>query len=436
MPLSDLLALDLDATGGMRAAGLGGAGKGEEGGFLEALLETPALKEAGVDGSELKALLDVLGAKLGGDGLPLDSEGFPLAEGELSAKLEALMEALAGVGDGDAEQALEGVGLTGLADGEEAEAILHQREAAAERAEVLRALAELEEAGFSGKELVAALQERLVHLDEPAQEEEGGKQAEIQGGTVAGSLAALLLSGESAEAEGGRSNAMGEQIARELRIGGLLGSAVEGQMGATQQVAAQGQSPGGSGGERGAGGEALLQALQASGGAEEKGAARADFGALLAAAQQGGGARGMMQLAVQQPVGQQGFTPAVGERVVWMAREGVQQARLQLNPPGLGPLDIQVSVGEERTTVSITPHHPATREALAQDVDRLRQFLADQGQGEVDVHLSEGERDPRDGDANAEAGGGGEQLPGEAGEGGQEVADVLDPGRGLIDHYA
>ncbi|ABM61280.1 flagellar hook-length control protein FliK [Halorhodospira halophila] len=460
MPLTDLAALDLEAAGRKRPEGAALDGKGEAGGFLEALLETPALKEAGIDEADLKGLLDALGGKLDGEGLPLDGEILPseleelgLDVDELPEKLQAVMDALAGVGEGDAEQALEGLDPAvlkelGSADPEELSAKLKallegesdklerveawlegQRQLAAERAEVLQALAELEDEGLSGKELIATLQERLAHLDDPEH------TADAEGlAAVAASTATLFGGGIGDEPEGGRNTALGDQITRELRAGGLLHAASGGLDLSGGQTGTQGGQTGS--GERSPAAEALLQALQpGSRGGDEGSAARGEFSGLLAAAQGLDGSQrgGGMQFTVQQPVGQQGFTPAVGERVVWMVNENIQQARLQLNPPGLGPLDIQINVGDERTTVNITTHNAATREALEQDLERLKQLLADQGQGEVDVNISQGEGGEAE-DTDPETG---EPLQAAAGPGeeGDEAA-AGSAGRGLVDHYA
>ena len=242
--------------------------------------------------------------------------------------------------------------------------------------------------------------------------------------------ARLLGAAEGGEGERlrgaiGQGSAVGEQIVRELRAGGLLSGLPAGG----------GELDGG--GERTPNAEALLRALQGEGEGGEEAAARrgGEFSQLLSGQSAASGARGTAAaLAIPQPVGQSGFTPALGDRVLWMAGQGVQQARLELNPPGMGPLDIQVTVGEERTTVNITTHNAVTRDALESDLARLRQMLAEQGQTEVEVNVSGGEQDG--------PGGGEPSAGGEAGgeEGGERQQALGEPaaagGLGLIDHYA
>lgn len=98
---------------------------------------------------------------------------------------------------------------------------------------------------------------------------------------------------------------------------------------------------------------------------------------------------GLPTLQVNTPVTQPEFAAAVGERMRWMVRNEVHHARLLLNPPGLGPLDIAVSLQADQLSVALTAHHALTREALAVDVPRLRDLLADAGFGTVDVNVSQ-----------------------------------------------
>lgn len=138
-------------------------------------------------------------------------------------------------------------------------------------------------------------------------------------------------------------------------------------------------------------------------------------------------------LRVSTPVNSPGFGQAVGERVVWMVRNEVQQARIQLNPPGLGPLEVTLSLRDDRATVAITAHHAVTRDAMSADAPRLRAMLTDQGFASVDVDVSR--------DGGAEAFGQREQPQSRSGGGlagvepAAETAAPVQIGRGLVDHY-
>ncbi|HET8702121.1 MAG TPA: flagellar hook-length control protein FliK [Nitrococcus sp.] len=145
-----------------------------------------------------------------------------------------------------------------------------------------------------------------------------------------------------------------------------------------------------------------------------------------------------LPLQVALPVTQPGFGPALGERLLWMVQHDVQHARLQLDPPGLGPLDITVSLHADQISVALNAHHALTREVLAADAPRLRGLLADAGFGAVDVNVAHdqgrGDHPPPgtashgfialDASAAAEPI---ERVPG---------AGLLRGGNALVDHYA
>lgn len=437
------LGVDLDqalkslGAGGARGAetGLDGKGlaRGEEGaeGFLAALLETPALQKAGLSEEELASLLEGM---TDGEGLPEGGKGVPK---ELLALLAALgtgeLSAEDAAGELDANALLDSAGLDGAKLDTEAARDVQQ----ADRLELLQALNELEAKGLDPEEWVEALHQRLGEAA-LAEEEETGPDDIAE---VAAAGAAVLLGaldGAEADGEGNslRRGGVGDQIAREMRAAGLLAP------GATVTSMSAGASGGetmaGSGGgtERHTAPETLLQALQsdASGSAERSQGGRGDFAATLAAAGAGGNPGdvrvGSMQFSIQQPAQQPGFGQAVGERVTWMINENVQQARLQLNPPGLGPMDVKVIIGDERTTVNFNAHTAAGREALESDLPRLREMLAEQGYEDVDVNVSQGEGgDEGEDEADPER----EAAQDAEGAGG---ARAEREGLGLVDQYA
>lgn len=212
-------------------------------------------------------------------------------------------------------------------------------------------------------------------------------------------------------------------------------------------------------GRSGAGGGAalarLLAALRAGGQVGEALAQDANAGSVAPAAFQGllqsaasAGApalaaanenrAGIVSLQLATPVGQAGFGQAVGDRLLWMVQNEVHHARLQLNPPGLGPLDISVSLQDERISIALNAHHAITREALAADAPRLRGLLADAGFSAVDVNVSQ---DQRRGDDRS-SGTAPEQFIAREASGVPETSarvqgeGQIGRGRSLVDHYA
>lgn len=70
---------------------------------------------------------------------------------------------------------------------------------------------------------------------------------------------------------------------------------------------------------------------------------------------------------------------ALGARVVAMVMDDVQQARIHLDPPELGSLEIRLQVQQDQTTVQVQVQNGQVRDALEANAQRLRDALAAQG---------------------------------------------------------
>ncbi len=113
-----------------------------------------------------------------------------------------------------------------------------------------------------------------------------------------------------------------------------------------------------------------------------------------------------------QPMQHKGWEQAMGERMVWMARNSIQQAKLQLNPRDMGPVEVRVSLNQDQASVHFVAQQAATRDALEQALPRLREMFQESGlnlaQSEVSQHDFR-----RRGEGSGEA----------AGQGGDSAAD-------------
>jgi flagellar hook-length control protein FliK len=76
-------------------------------------------------------------------------------------------------------------------------------------------------------------------------------------------------------------------------------------------------------------------------------------------------------------------------RVVWMAREGVQQAELKLNPASLGPVEVRLNMNNDQTSVTFIANHAATRDALEQALPRLRESFSENGMKLADAEVTQ-----------------------------------------------
>ncbi|CAM3870634.1 Flagellar hook-length control protein FliK [Vibrio aerogenes CECT 7868] len=75
------------------------------------------------------------------------------------------------------------------------------------------------------------------------------------------------------------------------------------------------------------------------------------------------------------------------DRVTLQAQQNLQEARIRLDPPELGKLDLMVRVDGDKLNVQIHASSTATREALMQVSDRLRTELQNQNFMHVDVNV-------------------------------------------------
>lgn len=144
-------------------------------------------------------------------------------------------------------------------------------------------------------------------------------------------------------------------------------------------------------------------------------------------------------LALDVPLRQAGWDQAMAERVVWMAKQGVQEAQIHLNPRNMGPIEVHVSVQKDQASVAFVAQHAATREALDAAMPRLRDMLQDSG-----LNLAQSEVSQHDRQRDQAAGFAGGQERGQHGRGDGAAADdavvaetpLRGGGLGAVDYYA
>ena len=92
--------------------------------------------------------------------------------------------------------------------------------------------------------------------------------------------------------------------------------------------------------------------------------------------------------AIAAPLGEEGWGQAMGERIMWMIGKGVQTASIRINPPNLGPVQINVSVQNDQTSVNMLAQHGVVKEALEAAIPRLREMLHESNLQLVNVDVS------------------------------------------------
>ena len=104
------------------------------------------------------------------------------------------------------------------------------------------------------------------------------------------------------------------------------------------------------------------------------------------------------------------FDDGLGQRIEWMAREGIGQARLKLTPEGMGQISIQLNLDGNRLDAQFQASHSQVRQALNASLDHLRDMLREQGVQLGNTHVGQHAQ----GQAQGQTEGGGDKQHGPA----------------------
>ncbi|MCR9104321.1 MAG: flagellar hook-length control protein FliK [Gammaproteobacteria bacterium] len=99
--------------------------------------------------------------------------------------------------------------------------------------------------------------------------------------------------------------------------------------------------------------------------------------------------------------GDPAFNTELAGRVSVLLRDGLSEARLQLNPPELGRLDIKISTDGDQTRVSFLVQGAETRDVIEQAMPRLRELLEQSGLQLSRFDVADQSRSQQQGDGRA-----------------------------------
>ncbi len=82
-----------------------------------------------------------------------------------------------------------------------------------------------------------------------------------------------------------------------------------------------------------------------------------------------------------------GWNDAIAQRVLWLAQDSVQSASINLNPPTLGALQVNVQIENQQASVQFVTANTQVQEALQDALPVLRELFAQAGiaLGQADV---------------------------------------------------
>jgi flagellar hook-length control protein FliK len=102
------------------------------------------------------------------------------------------------------------------------------------------------------------------------------------------------------------------------------------------------------------------------------------------------------QAQVSAAVGTPEFAPGLSAEVTVMLRDGLQEARLQLNPAEMGPITVQIQIEGQNARIHLSAEQAPTRDALEQALPTLAGTLRDNGLTLTGGGVFEQPRPPRD----------------------------------------
>jgi flagellar hook-length control protein FliK len=83
------------------------------------------------------------------------------------------------------------------------------------------------------------------------------------------------------------------------------------------------------------------------------------------------------------------FGQGVADRVSLMMDGNLTNAKLQVNPPALGPIEVRIALQGGHAQVWMSSHSAVTRDALESSSPKLREMLGAQGFSQVSVDISQ-----------------------------------------------
>ena len=104
------------------------------------------------------------------------------------------------------------------------------------------------------------------------------------------------------------------------------------------------------------------------------------------------------ELSVHPVVGGSEWGPALGQQMIRMFTNGHHVAELSLNPAGLGPLKVTLTIGDNQAQALFVSAHEGVRNAIEAALPQLRKTLADHGINLGQTYVgAESQQPPRQG---------------------------------------
>lgn len=131
-----------------------------------------------------------------------------------------------------------------------------------------------------------------------------------------------------------------------------------------------------------------------------------------------------LSTSIMTPLQNPGWSQQMTDQVNLMLKGGFQQADIKLNPAHLGPMEIKLSMNDDKASIHFVAQHAPVRDAIDSALPRLREMLEQQGVGLADVDVS-AQSEQQQSDAEAQQSDSGMMQQGEVADTGvQDAGEV------------
>lgn len=86
-----------------------------------------------------------------------------------------------------------------------------------------------------------------------------------------------------------------------------------------------------------------------------------------------------LQLDTRLPVQGPRFADGMGQQIVVLAQHGIQQARMSLSPPEIGPVDVRITIANDEASVQLAAPTALARDAIQDALPKLREMMEQSG---------------------------------------------------------
>jgi len=84
-------------------------------------------------------------------------------------------------------------------------------------------------------------------------------------------------------------------------------------------------------------------------------------------------------LYLNQHIDKPGWSQELGDRLVWLSKEGLQGAKIRLTPAHLGTIEVKIAIENDRANVSFLSQNGAVRDIIEASMPKLREMMQDAG---------------------------------------------------------